>query len=56
MFICWILFYPLIRLSKKVAEIAIDLSTEISYARSSRILQETLGVKVKGFISSGLAM
>ncbi|MBU4443818.1 hypothetical protein KJ656_01890 [bacterium] len=42
------LFLPLGILSEKVTEIAIELSTEIPYARSSRLLQEILGVKVSG--------
>jgi hypothetical protein len=42
------LFLPSGMLSKKVTEIAIDLSTEIPYARSSRFLQEILGVKFSG--------
>lgn len=41
-------FLPLGMLSEKVTEIAIDLSTEIPYARSSRLLQEILGVKFSG--------
>jgi hypothetical protein len=39
-------FLPAGMLSEKVTDILIDLSTEIPYARSSRILQEILGLKV----------
>lgn len=42
------LFLPLGKLSAKLTEIAIDLSTEIPYARSSRLVQEILDVKVSG--------
>ena len=42
------LFLPSGMLSEKVTKIAIDLSTEIPYARSSRLLQEILGVKFSG--------
>ena len=41
-------FLPDGMLSGKVVDMVIDLSTEIPYARSSRILQELLGLKVSG--------
>lgn len=42
------LFLPLGMLSDKISEFGIDLSTEIPYARSSRILENILGVRVSG--------
>jgi len=39
-------FLPVGMLSEKVMEMVIDLSTEIPYARSSRLIQEMSGVKV----------
>lgn len=42
------LFLPLGMLSEKLTEIVIDLSTEIPYARSSRIIEKITGLKVSG--------
>jgi len=41
-------FLPMGMLSGKIAAFGIDLSTEIPYARSSRLLEKLLGVSVSG--------
>jgi len=41
-------FLPMGKMSAKIMEFGIDFSTEIPYARSSRLLEKILGVRVSG--------